>query len=441
MSSSLKERIRIADVFSKNNGEKVLIAGWIEAVRIIGGVIFIVLRDRSGKVQAVIKKNIDEKLFNEASELGSEDVVAIKGEVKEAKTSLGDREIVVEKLYTISRATKPVPIVPEDWEKTNINVRLDWRFLDLRATRNRLIFVVTDEAVNALREFYRSNGFIEVFTPKIVSEATEGGAEVFPVIYFDKPAFLAQSPQLYKQMMMAAGFERVFEVGPAYRAEKHHTNRHLTEYESVDIEMSFIDSHEDVMKMVENAVIYSIKKVNEKYGSYIKQYFPRIPEIPSNVPRITLREAHKLLENKGFKQPDPNDLDTEGERLLGEIMEKEYGSQLFFVTEYSWLYRPFYTMKKPEEPSLTRSFDLIYRGTEIVSGSQREHRADVLENQIKEKGLNVKNFEFFIKFFRYGMPPHGGAGLGLERLVQMMLGLKNIREVRLLPRDPERLSP
>lgn len=438
---TFKERRPVADIYTEKPGTKILVAGWVETIRIIGGVIFLVIRDRSGKGQAVVKKNVSEKAYNEALEVGSEDVVAIKGEVRESKTSLGGKEIAVEELYIVARANKPIPIDPNDWDKTNISVRLDWRFLDLRATRNRLIFLLTDEVVNALRDFYRQNSFVEVFTPKIVAEATEGGAEVFPVIYFEKSAFLAQSPQLYKQMMMAAGFERVFEVGPAYRAEKHHTNRHLTEYESVDIEMSFIDSHEDVMKIVENAVIYSIKRAAEKYGKYIKEYFPREPEVPKDVPRITLKEAHKLLSERGLKQPDPNDLDTEGERLLGEVMEKEFGAQLFYVTEYSWLKRPFYTMKKPEEPAYTRSFDLIYRGMEIVSGSQREHRPDILEQQIKEKGLSVESFDFYLKFFRYGMPPHGGAGLGLERLVLQMIGLKNIREVRLLPRDPERITP
>jgi len=438
---TLKEREFISSIFKKQEGEKVLVAGWVHSVRIVGGVAFVILRDRTGMIQCVAKKDQNPSSYAVAKDLGSEDVVAVKGVLKESKASLGGKEISIEEIEVLSRSEKPVPIDPDDWEKTSLATRLDWRFLDLRAPRNRLIFEITDVAINAMREFYRSNGFIEVFTPKIVAEATEGGAEVFPVIYFDKQAYLAQSPQLYKQMMVVAGFERVFEVGPVYRAEKHHTNRHLTEYESVDIEMGFIDDHEDVMKTVEKAVIYTINAVSQRFGKEIEQYFKISLEPPKEVPRITFREAHKLLEKHGIKQPDPNDIDSEGEKALGNIVEREYGTQLFYVTEYPWVKRPFYTMKKDEDPNYTKSFDLIYRGMEIVSGSQREHRAEVLEKQIREKGLKVENFNFFIKVFKYGAPPHGGSGLGLERLVAQMLGLKNIREARLLPRDPERITP
>jgi aspartyl-tRNA synthetase len=441
MTLSFKERIPISEALRRAEGDRVLIAGWVHTVRVVGGVSFVVIRDRSGMVQCVAKKNVNPEAFNIVKELGSEDVVAVKGSLISSKASLGGKEIVIDEIYVISRAAKPVPIDPDDWEKTSLATRLDWRFLDLRSPRNRVIFEVTDVAINAMRDFYRSNGFIEIFTPKIVAEATEGGAEVFPVIYFDRNAFLAQSPQLYKQMMVISGFERVFEVGPVYRAEKHHTNRHLTEYESVDIEMGFIDDHEDVMRMVERAVQHTIETVSSKYGKIVEEYFKIKLDTPKYVPRITFREAHKLLESNGFKQPDPNDIDSDGEKALGEIIEREYGTQLFYVTEYPWVKRPFYTMRKDNDPNYTKSFDLIYRGMEIVSGSQREHRAEVLESQIKEKGLSVESFNFFIRVFRYGAPPHGGSGLGLERLVAQMLGIKNIREARLLPRDPERLTP
>ena len=436
----LKARTLTQEALARSPGEKVVVAGWVYRIRVVGKIVFIIIRDKAGLIQAVVKKNVSPKAYSEAVELGKEDVIAVKGTIVEGKSSIGGKEIIVEELEVLARAAKPVPIDPDDWDKTGLSKRLDWRFLDLRSPRNALIFHVVDETVNALREFYRSHGFIEVFTPKIVAEATEGGAEVFPVIYFDKSAFLAQSPQLYKQMLMAAGFERVFEVGPAYRAEKHHTTRHLTEYESVDIEMSFIESHEDVMEVVEKAVLYAIRHVEEKLGKRISELLNVKLEPPKSVPRITLTEARKLLEQHGYKLEDP-DLGTEGERLLGTIISREYGTDLFYVTGFPWETRPFYTMRSPEDPNYTRSFDLIYKGLEIVSGSQREHRPDVLEAQIKEKGLSTESFEFYLRFFRYGMPPHGGAGLGLERLVMTMLDLKNIREARLLPRDPERLTP
>lgn len=437
----LRQRIRTSQALALPPGQKAVVAGWVDRLRIVGKIAFVIIRDVEGLLQVVVKKNQSPQLYNEVVELGQEDVVAFKGTMVESKASIGGRELVAEEMRVLARAQKPLPIDPHDWEKTGLSKRLDWRFLDLRAPRNTLIFKVEDETVNAMRDYYRSRGFIEVHTPKLVAEATEGGAEVFPVIYFDKNVFLAQSPQLYKQMMMAAGFERVFEVGPAYRAEKHHTTRHLTEFESVDIEMSFIEDHEDVMRVVEGAVIHAIDRVRAKYGDRIKEYFGVELTTPKHVPRITLREAHELLRKNGINPPDPMDLDTEGEKKLGEIMLREYGAELFYVTEYGWEGRPFYTMRKPEEPKYTRSFDLIYRGLELVSGSQREHRPDVLAEQIREKGLKVENFEFYIRFFRYGMPPHGGAGLGLERFVAKLLELGNIREARLLPRDPERITP
>jgi nondiscriminating aspartyl-tRNA synthetase len=441
MEGIMRKRVTITDALKKEEGATAVVAGWVDRVRILGKVIFIVIRDGTGKMQIVVKKNLNEKAFSIAKDLGLEDVILAEGKVVKSNVSLGGKELHVNTMHILAEAEKPLPIDPHDWRRTSLSKRLDWRFLDLRDTRNLLIFKITDETVNALRDFYREKGFVEVFTPKIVAEATEGGADVFPVIYFEKSAFLAQSPQLYKQMMMAAGFERVFEVGPAYRAEKHHTTRHLTEYESVDIEMSFIEDHEDVMSTVENAVLYAIKRVGEKYSRKIKEFFEVELRVPKKVPRITIPEAIKLLKEKGLTRNNTLDLDTEGEKKLGAIMEKEYNASLFYVTEFTWDSRPFYTMKKPEDPFYTRSFDLIYKGLEIVSGSQREHRADVLEKQIMEKGLNPSNFEFYIRFFRYGMPPHGGAGFGLERLVMKMLGLTNIREARLLPRDPERITP
>ncbi len=437
----IRERIKASEALSMKPGSKVVVAGWVDRLRIIGKVAFIILRDSSGLIQVVVKKNVSEEAFNTTIELGQEDVVAAKGVLVESKASIGGKEVLAEKIEVLARSEKPLPIDPHDWSKTGLSKRLDWRFLDLRAPRNLLIFKITDELVNSMREFYRSRGFIEVFTPKIVAEATEGGAEVFPVIYFNKTAFLAQSPQLYKQMLMAAGFERVFEVGPAYRAEKHHTVRHLTEYESVDIEMSFIDDHEDVMRIVEEAVKNAIERVRVRYGGLIKEFFECEVETPKYVPRITLKEAVKMLRERGLEYSEYDELDSRGEKELGLIIEEEYGAEMFYLTEFPWRTRPFYTMRKPEEPDYTRSFDLMYRGMEIVSGSQREHRYKILEKQIREKGLSIEGFRFYIDFFKYGAPPHGGAGLGLERLVMSLLKLKNIREARILPRDPERLTP
>ena len=422
-------------------GESYVAAGWVDTVRALGGVVFIILRDRTGKMQVVVKKNVSREAWKTAKKLSPESVIAVRGVLAESKAALGGRELVAEELEVLSEA-EPLPIDIKDPSKTTLAKRLDWRFLDLRNPRNLSIFLIEATMARAAREWFYSHDFVEIFTSKIVGAATEGGAEVFSIVYFDKPAFLAQSPQLYKQMGVIAGFERVFEIGPAFRAEPHHTTRHLTEYTSVDLEMGFIDSYEDVMEAVEGVVRSMIEAALRSHHEEIEEYFPdAVKELPKEIPRITIREAYKLLEAEGVKVEWGEDLTTEAERKLGEIVEREYGSPLVFVTEYPWRARPFYTMRKPDDPEWTLSFDLLYRGLEIATGGQREHRYEVLRRQIEEKGLNPRNFEWYLNMFRFGAPPHGGAGIGLERVVMQTLGLPNIREARLLPRDPERLVP
>ncbi|WP_317896511.1 aspartate--tRNA(Asn) ligase [Pyrofollis japonicus] len=438
----LSERKYVAEVLAEGKiGEKYVVAGWVDTIRVHGKLVFIILRDRTGKMQLVVKKNVSEHAWELARKLTVESVIGAKGTLVESKAALGGKEIVVEELVVYSKA-EPLPIDIKDHTKTTLAKRLDWRFLDLRNPRNQLIFLVEAEMSKAARDFFYSNGFVEIYTSKIVGAATEGGAEVFSIVYFDKPAFLAQSPQLYKQMGVISGFEKVFEIGPAFRAEPHHTTRHLTEYTSVDFEMGFIDSFEDVMKVAERAVLSMIQRAIDKYGKKVNEYFPSaLQEVPKDIPRISIREAYKLLKREGIHVEEGDDLSSEAERKLGEIVLREYGSPLVFVTEYPWKVRPFYTMRKEDEPEWTYSFDLLFRGLEIATGGQREHRYEVLIKQLEEKGLNPKNFEWYLAMFRYGAPPHGGAGIGLERVVMQYLGLSNIREARLLPRDPERLVP
>jgi aspartyl-tRNA synthetase (EC 6.1.1.12) len=285
---------------------------------------------------------------------------------------------------------------------------------------------------------------VEIFTPKIVGAGTEGGAEVFPVIYFGKPAFLAQSPQFYKQFSVIAGLERVFEIGPVFRAEPHHTTRHLTEYHSMDIEVGFIQSYYDVISFVEGFVrhLAEAMRKEELPQRVLQEYNVEPLEIPGEVPKIPIRKAYEILDSE-FKKHIPygEDLDSEGEKLLGQYVKERFKSDLVFVTEYPWKVRPFYTMRKEDEPEWTYSFDGLMRGLEVVTGGQREHRYERLVENVKDKGMNPKNFEFYLNFFKHGAPPHGGAGLGLERITMQSLKLENIREARLLPRDPETLLP
>ncbi len=452
----LEARRWIAEVLREGKpGETYVVAGWVEAVRRHGGVVFVVLRDRSGRMQIVAKRNVSREAWETARELSRESVVAVKGKLAESKAALGGKEIVAEEILVLNEA-EPLPIEPGG-KTASLAVRLRYRWIDLREPRHATPIIAAAVAAEAASRWFSEHGFVEVFTPKIVASATEGGAEVFPIIYFDKEAFLAQSPQLYKQMGVIAGLERVYEIGPAFRAEKSHTTRHLTEFTSVDFEMGFIEGYEDVMRVVEgvvNAMIEAVQR-DPRTRPLLEEYYPQALELrpPAEYPRVPIDEAYKLLRSAGLEIEEDEDLGTEGERKLGEIYEKEYGAPLVFVTMYPWAVRPFYTMRAreepwrcPEEPKLinprrTYSFDLLFRGLEVATGGQREHCAGILEAQLREKGLNPAAFDWYLEMFRHGAPPHGGAGIGLERVVMQLLGLANIREARMVPRDPEHLKP
>ncbi len=452
----LEERRWIAEVMREGRpGERYVIAGWVEAVRRHGGVVFVIVRDRSGRMQVVAKRNVSREAWETARELSRESVVAVKGILVESKAALGGRELQAEEILVLNEA-EPLPIEPGG-KTASLAIRLRYRWIDLREPRHATPIIAAAVAAEAASRWFSEHGFVEVFTPKIVASATEGGAEVFPIIYFDKEAFLAQSPQLYKQMGVIAGLERVYEIGPAFRAEKSHTARHLTEFTSVDFEMGFIRGFEDVMRVVEGVVTAMIEAVqrDERTRPLLEEYYPQALELrpPKEYPRVSIDEAYKLLRNAGLELGEDEDLGTEGERRLGEIYEREYGAPLVFVTHYPWAVRPFYTMRVreepwgcPEEPRFTNprrtySFDLLFRGMEVATGGQREHCPAILEAQIREKGLNPKAFEWYLEMFRHGAPPHGGAGIGLERVVMQLLGLSNIREARMVPRDPEHLVP
>ncbi len=432
-----KDRVPIAEAKKKSFAK---VAGWIKSVRRIGQLIFMILKDYSGEIQITLKKDkVDNTLWEKAQELGKEDVIVVEGEVCKSNISKIGYELFPKTLEIISRANRPLPIEYEN-VNTGLDKRLDYRFLDLRNERVRMIFEVRNVVLNAFREFFIDNGFFEINTSKIVGQATEGGANVFKIKYFDRDAYLAQSPQFYKQMMMATGIEKVWEIGPVYRAEPHYTTRHLCEYWSADFEMAFIDSEEDIMNVLEDLFIHTIKRIIKECKDILEVFNIdlKIPEKP--FPRIPMYEAYKILEENFNKYiPYGEDLDPEGERLIYTYVKEKYNHEFVFITDFPWNVRPFYTMKKDE--TWTRSFDLLFRGLEVTTGGQREHRYEILVKQCKEKGLDPKDFEFYLEFFKYGMPPHGGSGTGIERVVKQILGLNNVRECVLLPRDPERVIP
>ncbi len=419
-------------------GKKVLIKGFIHEIRDQSKVKFILIRDNSGIIQTVTTSDKKE-IFESIAKISKESVISIEGIVKSEKQAPSRIEIQVEKYEILSESANDLPIsVVEKGKPPELPTRLDYRWLDLRKPKNLLIFKIWTDMEAAMREYWLSHGFIQIYTPKFVAGATESGAELFSLDYFGKKASLAQSPQFYKQMAMASGFERVFEIGPVFRANKSHTVRHDTEFTSVDIEVSYIKSHEDVMKIEEEWMGHIFKRIKEKYDKEIKETFGVeiiIPKIP--FPRITMAEALALLK-KEYKHSCIGDLDPEGERLLCEHFKKIHGSEFVFVKDWPIEVRPFYHMR---ENGLSKSYDLLWKGMEITTGAQREHRYEILKEQAKEKKVPLEGIKEYLKFFRYGCPPHGGYALSPTRVLMLMLGIKNVREVTFLPRDNERLNP
>lgn len=427
------------------DGERYEVYGWVARIRDLGRVKFVILRDREGYIQLVAKSGeTPSETLESINTLDREDVIKAVGVFRKNPQAPGGGEILVEKIEVLSKVTEPAPIEVENSLSSDLSTRLRWRWLDTRNPKINLVFRVESEVARLFREYFLLEDFVEIFTPKIVGGATEGGAEVFPILYFDKQAYLAQSPQFYKQMGVIAGFERVFEIGPVFRAEKHHTTRHLTEYHSIDYEIGFIRDYHDVMDIAEGAFRHVVESLFESSlgRRVVRELGVEPPKTPKRFPRVSLKDLYKILSDRYNKRiPYGEEPDSETEKLIWTYSLEKYDSDFIFVTDYPWKTRPFYTMRRSDDPNFTFGFDLIFRGLEVATGSQREHRYQVLLNQLREKGLDPDRFWFYLEFFKYGAPPHGGAGIGLERVVMQLLKLENIREARLLPRDPERLFP
>jgi len=422
-------------------GEQVRIRGWVQALRDQKRVQFIVLRDESGLAQVVLAKGEEPSDLNERiSALTVESAVTIVGTVAaDERVNLGGLEVKLEELEVDSPAEPELPIAPD----SALDKRIDWRYVDLRRPERKLIFEVQTTTEQAMREFWREERFIELHTPKLMGSASESGAELFKVEYFDETAYLAQSPQFYKQMAMAAGFGKVFEIGPVFRANPSFTSRHDTEFTSVDVEISWIDSHEDVMSFEERWLAHVLEVVKDVHGEQIAQTFDSelvVPEVP--FPRIPLEDAKGLLRESGHDTPGAeHDLDPPSERALSAIVKERHGHEFAFVTDYPTSVRPFYHMRYADRPTVTKSFDLLWRGIELTTGAQREHRYERLLEQAKDKKVDTGPIQYYLDFFRFGAPPHGGFGFGLTRLLMQMLGQDNVREVTFLYRGPHRLEP
>jgi aspartyl/asparaginyl-tRNA synthetase len=450
-SALVTSRIRIADLAHMTDGTTVTVGGFVETVRDQKKVQFVILRDESGAAQLVnpaLREDDPEaassperrSLTDAISALASGSFIEVTGELKiDERVKLGGLEVKMTSMV-VTGAAEPEPPIAED---SSVDKRMDWRFLDLRRPGANLIFRVQTTFEHAMRQWWVERDWIEIHTPKLMASASESRAELFEVGYFDTTAYLAQSPQFFKQMAQPAGFGAVFEIAPAFRADPSFTARHATEFTSVDAEMSWVTSHHDVMAMQEQVITAGITAVVEKYGDQVRDVLGVELSVPTTpFPRVSLAEARDIVAAGGYDLPRADgDLDPEAERRLSAYIQEKHGHPFVFVTDYDTSIRPFYHMRHADNDGLTNSYDLLYRGTEIATGAQREHRIEILEAQAKDKGMHVDDLGAYFDFFRHGVPPHGGFGMGLARVIMLMLEQSSIRETTFLFRGPNRLLP
>ena len=426
---------------SSHIDSRITVFGWVDTARLQRTMQFVLIRDHTGVVQVTNRRTDPASDIETALEnVSTESAVKITGVVRENPVvKLGGIELIPDSVEIVSSAEAPLPIN----DQSGVEVRLDWRFLDVRSPRNQLIFRVQTTVESAIRQFVQSRGGTEMHTPKLMGTSSESGSDVFNVQYFHRLAYLAQSPQFFKQMAISAGIDIVFEIGPVFRAEPSFTSRHATEFTGIDIEIAWIGDVNDVMSFEEQMLAHVLAQVEAEHGNEIRELFGVevvVPKLP--FPRLTMREVRQRLAAAGWApENDKGDIDSAGERLISSLVEQEFGHEFVFVTEYPVNVRPFYHMRPESDPTVTSSFDLIWKGIEITTGAQREHRYNVLVQQAKEKGMALEPMHSYLDSFRYGTPPHGGLGAGLGRILMVMLGLDNIREATFLFRGPHRLEP
>jgi nondiscriminating aspartyl-tRNA synthetase len=423
-------------------GKEVRLSGWVHDVRVLGGISFVLLRNVRGVVQvAAPKKSVPPELFDLIAGLHQEDVITCVGVVKESKVARLGFEVIPSEIEVISKAAAPLPLDPRGVTPAALETRLEWRSLELRRPETAAVFKVENAMVQGFEDFLQKSGFIRAFTPSIIGGVSEGGSEVFKIDFYGKDAFLRQDPQLHRQLTIAGGFDRIYDLGTNWRAEASHTPRHLSEHRTIAPEMAFISDERDTMRLEEEMVVHGIKHIVEHCSEELTLLKAEleVPETP--FPELKFPEVYETLEKLGRKVPRGQDIDDPSQRALGEHVKKETGSDFFFLNRFPSAAKAFYVMRVDEQPEFARSVDLVYKGLELSSGGQREHRHDRIVSQVKEKGYSLKSLEWFTEPFRYGVPPHGGFSLGIERLTAYLLGMENIKEAVLFPRDPDRLQP
>lgn len=423
-------------------GKEVKLSGWVHDVRVLGGISFVLLRNVRGVVQlAAPKKSTDADLYDLISGLHQEDVINVVGSVKESKVARMGFEVIPSSIEVLSKAATPLPLDPRGVTPASLDTRLEWRSLELRRPETAAVFKIENAIVQGFEEFFQTSGFIRAFTPSIIGGVSEGGSEVFKIDFYGRDAFLRQDPQLHRQLTIAGGFDRIYDLGTNWRAEVSHTPRHLSEHRTIAPEIAFISDEHDVMKVEEEMVAHGIKHVIKHCADELSllKLSLEVPKTP--FPEIDFPEVYEILEAKHKHLPRDEDLDEESKDVLAAYSREKFGQDFFFVNRFPSKPKPFYIMRVDEEPEFARSTDFFHGSLELSSGGQREHRHDKILALIREKGINPKSLEWFTEPFRYGVPPHGGFSFGIERFTAHLLGMENIKEAVLFPRDPERLIP
>lgn len=423
-------------------GKSVELAGWVHDVRVLGGISFVLLRNSKGIVQlAAPKKGMALELFRLIGGLHQEDVIRCRGKVKESRAARLGFEILPDRVEVLSRAATPLPLDPRGVTPASLDTRLQWRSLELRRPEAAAIFKIEGAAVGAFEDFLQARGFLRVFTPSILGGISEGGSEVFKIDYFGRPAFLRQDPQLHRQLTVAGGFDRIYDLGANWRAEVSHTPRHTSEHRTIAPEMAFISDEKDVIRVHEEMVAEGIRAVKKSCPEAMATLKLELEVPKTPFPIAEFPAIYDTLAGLGRKLPRDQDIDELSQRALATHVKETTGSDFFFINRFPSKAKPFYVMKVDETPEFARSVDLVYKGVELSSGGQREHRHDRILSQIREKGMDEKGLTWFTEPFRYGVPPHGGYSFGIERFVAYLLNLESIKEAALFPRDPERLQP
>ena len=420
----------------------IVLAGWVHEIKDLARARFIWLRDRHGIAQiTLIKTKVDPNVLKASDGLGKEDVIAVEGTPVLERIAKVGAEVTPTRIELIVKALATVPLDVSGKIESNLDVRLDWRVIDLRKRENLAIFQIQSKLVEGMLEYLNVNDYLQVFTPCLLGGISEGGAEVFEVDYFGRKAFLRQDPQLHRQLCIAAGFDKIFDLGPSWRAELSHTPRHLCEHRGLAVEFGFMQDERDMMRVEEETILAGLRKVKSECARELEllKVDPEIPTPP--FPEMRFPEIYNILEQYGKKVPVGSDLDKEGETILSKYVREKYKSDAFFINRFPSKVKPFYVMRLDDDPQWARSVDFVYRDLEQSSGGQRENRYEKIMNQLKEKNINPRGMEWFTEPFKYAVPPHGGFCLGIERFTMSLLGKQNVRETAIFPRTPERLLP